>query len=61
MQLMAGLVLAIGGGGAAGAIITAIIPQFSAERAALGAGVGTVVGIVSLNSYQMQMDLEDDS
>ena len=61
VQLMAGLVLAIGGGGAAGAIITAIIPQFSAEGAALGAGVGTVVGIVSLNSYQMQMDLEDDN
>ena len=60
-HLLAGLVLAIAGGGAAGAIITAIIPQFAAEGAALGAGVGTVVGIVSLSSYQMQMDLEGDN
>lgn len=57
VQLLAGLVLAISGGGAAGAIITAIIPQFAAEGAALGAGVGTVVGIVSLSSYQMQTSL----
>ena len=61
VQLLAGLVLAIAGGGAAGAIITAIIPQFAAEGAALGAGVGTVVGIVSLSSYQMQTNLGDDS
>ena len=61
VQLLAGLVLAIAGGGAAGAIITVIVPQFAAEGAALGAGVGTVVGIVSLSSYQMQTNLGDAS
>ena len=55
VQLLAGLILAIAGGGAAGAII----PEFAAEGAALGAGVGTVVGIVSLSSYQMQTNLGD--
>ena len=57
MQLLAGLVIAIVGGGAAGAIITAIVPQF----AALGAGVGTVVGIVSLSSYQLQTDIGNEA
>ena len=57
VQLLLGLVIAIVGGGSAGAIITAIIPQFAVEGAALGAGVGTVAGIVSLSSYQLQGDI----
>jgi hypothetical protein len=60
VELLAGLVIAIGGGGAAGAIITAIIPEFAAQGAALGAGVGTVTGIVALSSYRMQTNLGDD-
>ena len=55
VQLLTGLYLAIAGGAAAGAII----PEFAAEGTALGAGVGTVAGIVSLTSYQMQTNLED--
>jgi len=61
VQLLAGLVIAIVGGGAAGAIITAIVPQFAAQWAALGAGVGTVVGIVSLSSYQLQTDIGNEA
>ena len=61
VQLLAGLVIAIAGGGAAGAIITAIVPQFAAQGAALGAGVGTVVGIVSFSSYQLQTDIWNDA
>jgi len=57
VQILAGLAIAIGGGGAAGAIITAIVPQFAAEGAALGAGVGTVTGIVALSFYRLQSDL----
>ena len=57
-ELLVGLVFAIGGGGAAGAIITAIIPEFAAQGAALGAGVGTVTGIVALSSYRLHSDSE---
>ena len=57
VQLMVGLVFAVGGGATAGAIITALIPGFIAEGAALGAGVGTVAGIVSLSSFHLQGDL----
>jgi len=38
-------------------MITAIVPQFAAQGAALGAGVETVVGIVSFSSYQLQTDI----
>jgi hypothetical protein len=60
VELLAGVVIAIGGGGAAGAIITAIIPEFAAQGAALGAGVGTVTGIVALSSYRLQTDIGDN-
>ena len=60
VQLLTGLVIAIAGGGAAGAIIVAIVPQFAAEGAALGAGVGLVTGIVSLSSHRLQTDLKND-
>ena len=60
-QLLAGLVISIAGGAAAGAIITVIVPQFAARRAALGAGGGTVAGIVSLSSYRLQTDIGDDN
>ncbi|MDA0263599.1 MAG: hypothetical protein O3A93_05665 [Chloroflexi bacterium] len=53
VRLLSGLVIAVGGGAAAGAIIIAMIPRFTAEGAALGAGVGTVAGIVSLISFQL--------
>ena len=46
--------LAVDGGDAAEANTTAIIPQFAAEGAALGAGVRAVVGIAALSSHQMQ-------
>ena len=61
MQLLAGLVIAFARDGDAGAIITAIVPQFAAQGAALRAGVGTVVGIVSLSSYQLQTDIWNDA
>ena len=61
VQLLAGLVISIAGGAAAGAIITVIVPQFAARRAALGAGGGTVAGIVSLSSYRLQTDIGDDN
>ena len=56
-QLVTRFVFAIGGGGAAGTIITVIVPQFATEGAALGAGVGTVTGIVALSSYRLQTKL----
>ena len=49
--------LAVDGGDAAQANTTAIIPQFAAEGAALGAGVRAVAGIAALSSHQMQTKL----
>ncbi|MDA1127908.1 MAG: hypothetical protein O2913_04305 [Chloroflexi bacterium] len=57
VYLLGGLAITIGGGAAAGAIIVSLVPQFAAEGAALGAGVGTVAGIISLSSYQFQLQL----
>ena len=45
--------------GIAGAIITAITPRSSGAGTALGAGVRTVTGIVSLSSYQCSAALGD--